>query len=884
MDVITTHLNADFDALASMVAAKRLYPEAQMVFPGSQEKNLREFFIKSTLVSFPFARVRDIDMETVTRLILVDIKMKGRIGAFDEIAGKKAVELHIYDHHPRTDQDYRGDLEVIEDVGATTTILVEILRRRRFKISPEEATVFALGIYEDTGSLTFASTTPRDLKAVSFLKEKGAHLEVIPAFIGRDLDAEQISLLNDLLQSIEILDIHGLSIALATSSTDAYIGDLALLVHKMVDMESLEVLITLVRMEDRVILVARSRLPEVNVAKICEQFGGGGHPSAASASIRELTLVQIRENLLKILDEMVGYRKNAMSLMSSPAIEIGSNESISTAAEVMSRYNINSLPVVEKVGKLKGIITRGVVERAILHGLSASPLSEYMLTEYQTVLVDSSMDLVREHIIEKRQRMLPVMDGRKIVGVITRTDLLEAMHEDLITARPPADDRRTDDDRRARRRNLKELMGEALEQGTMEILLAAGKVADSTGLRVYLVGGLSRDIILRNPNMDIDLVVEGDGIEFGRKLAKELKGRIRPHKKFKTAVIVLPDGLKLDVASARTEYYEAPGAHPMVESGSIKLDLYRRDFSVNALAINLNDESFGQVVDFFGGLRDIKDRTIRILHNLSFVDDPTRMIRAVRFEQRFGFTIGKHTEYLLKGAVAKGYLTRAQGQRVHGEIRAILKDDHPEKSFARMNELGILKAIHPSMVFDKKFQEAFRQVEKTHSWFQYLFLDGEPDVADVYLNTMILVRKPKVREEILHAFHLSVHQEKKLLKRFENISEAMRALTRNRSAKLSRIVQILDGLSVEDLLIIMSLTRREENAKAISLYLSKLRFVESEINGKILKEMGYKSGPLFRNIMESVKNACIDGKVESLDEEKSWVKEHFTIESRQRRD
>ncbi|MFV1957242.1 MAG: CBS domain-containing protein, partial [bacterium] len=784
----------------------------------------------------------------------------------------------IYDHHPRTDQDYSGDLEVVEDVGATTTILVEILRRRRFKISPEEATVFALGIYEDTGSLTFASTTPRDLNAVAFLKEKGAHLEVIPAFIGRDLDAEQISLLNDLLQSIEILDIHGLPISLATSSTDAYIGDLALLVHKMVDMENLKVLITLVRMEDRVILVARSRLPEVNVAKICEEFGGGGHSTAASASIRELTLVQVRENLLKILDEMVGYRKNAMSIMSSPAIEIGTNESISTAAEVMSRYNINSLLVVEKGKKLKGIITRGVVERAILHGLSDSPLSEYMLTEYQTAEGDSSMDLVREYIIEKRQRMLPVMDGRKIIGVITRTDLLEVMHEDLITARPHAEGRGTDDDRRPRRRNLKELMGEALEKGTLQILHTVGKVADSVGLRVYLVGGLARDVILRNKNLDIDLVVEGDGIDFGKGLAKKLNARIRPHRKFKTAVIVLPDGLKLDVASARTEYYEAPGAHPMVERGSIKLDLYRRDFSINALAINLNDDSFGQVVDYFGGLRDIKDRTIRILHNLSFVDDPTRMIRAVRFEQRFGFTIGKHTEYLLKGAVAKGYLTRTQGQRVLGEIRAILKDNHPERSFARMEELGILKAIHPSFVFDRKFQETFRQVEKIYSWFQYLFLDGEPDVADIYLNTMMLVRKPKEREEILHAFHLSDHLEQKLFKRFISISEAMRSLTRIRSAKLSRIAQILDGLSVEDLLIIMSLSSREETAKAISLYLSRLRFIESEINGQVLKEMGYKTGPLFRKIMESVKNARLDGEVKSLAEEKNWVKEHFPIE------
>ncbi len=359
MDVITTHLNADFDALASMIAAKKLYPDAHLIFPGSQERNLREFFLKSSLVSFPFERLKDLDLEAITRLILVDINIPGRLGPFDDVAQRRGVELHIYDHHPRTSQDYRGTVDVVEPVGATTTILVELLRKKRKRITPEEATIMALGIYEDTGSLTFASTTRRDLEAVSWLLKKGAHLEIIPTFITRELDAQQVQLLNDLLKSLQINNIHGIPVATASASTEEYVGELALLAHKMMDMENLDALIAMVRMEERVILVARSRLPELDVARVAEAFGGGGHQTAASASVRDLTLVQVQEKLMGLLNKMVGEQVNAGAIMSSPVIEIRDEEEIGQAAEVMTRFNINSLPVMNAASRLTGIITRG---------------------------------------------------------------------------------------------------------------------------------------------------------------------------------------------------------------------------------------------------------------------------------------------------------------------------------------------------------------------------------------------------------------------------------------------------------------------------------------------------------------------------------------------
>ncbi len=879
MDVITTHLNADFDAMASMIAAKKLYPDAHLVFPGSQERNLREFFLKSSLISFPFERIKDIDLDAVTRLILVDINIKGRLGPFDEVAEREDVELHIYDHHPRTDQDYQGEVDVVEPVGATTTILVELLRKKRKKITPEEATIMALGIYEDTGSLTFASTTARDFDAVSYLLKRGAHLEIIPTFISREMDSQQVQLLHDLLTSLKVNNIHGIHVATALATTDEYVGELALLVHKMMDMENLNALIVLVRMEERIILVARSRLPELDVSRIAVQFGGGGHQTAASASIREFTLIQVQEKLMALLNQIVGERVNAGSIMSSPAMEISDSDNIDAAGEMMTRFNINSIPVMDENSRLKGIITRGVVERAILHGLGHSPVREYMLTEFATVSKQSTLEKVQEHIIEKRQRMLPVMEGDKILGVITRTDLLEAMHDDFRRTQSFEETSEEDGTPEGRVRNLSELLKEILDARTLRILQTAGKVAEESGDRAYFVGGLVRDLILRRRNLDVDLVVEGDAIEYARKLSRRLKARIRAHRKFKTAVIILPDGFKLDVASARTEYYSSPGEYPMVERGSIKLDLYRRDFSINALAVKLNPENFGQVVDYFNGLKDLKDRTIRILHNLSFVDDPTRIIRAVRFEQKFDFRIGKHTEYLLKGAIKRGYLKRAQGPRVLNEIMIILRSDNPIQALDRMEELGILASLHPSLVFNSKIRNIFQQVEKINSWFQLLFLDEEPDVGMIYFNALMMMKGVKEREQILELFHLNEHQKMSYRVRWEKISTLMKELARTDDKSLSWIARLLDGVQIEDLLTIMSLTKREDTAKGISVYLSRLRFIKRELGGRELKEMGYSSGPVFREIMQAVQDARVDGVVNSLVEEREWVLSNYPLEN-----
>ena len=246
-------------------------------------------------------------------------------------------------------------------------------------------------------------------------------------------------------------------------------------------------------------------------------------------------------------------------------------------------------------------------------------------------------------------------------------------------------------------------------------------MADALHFNAYAVGRICERHFALPRNLDIDVVIEGDGIEFARTLATSLGGRVRAHEAFRTAVVVLPDGKKIDVATARLEYYRSPAALPTVERGSIKLDLYRRDFTINTLAIKLNPEGFGTLIDFFGAQKDLKQKVIRVLHNLSFVEDPTRVFRAIRFEQRFGFRIGKLTSGLIENAVKMDFFKDLSGRRLFSELRQILEEEKPILALGRINEYNLLKLIHPKIVFDQALKRLLNSVEKVITWYNLLF-------------------------------------------------------------------------------------------------------------------------------------------------------------------
>lgn len=245
------------------------------------------------------------------------------------------------------------------------------------------------------------------------------------------------------------------------------------------------------------------------------------------------------------------------------------------------------------------------------------------------------------------------------------------------------------------KRNCKDMLAQRLSGNIMGLLKSAGRYAGDMGFRAFVVGGLVRDLFLNRENFDIDIVIEGDGVRFSREFAHGYGASIRCYTRFGTATLAFSDGLKLDIATARAEIYEQPAALPRVLPGSIRDDMCRRDFTINTLAINLDPAHFGELLDFFNGREDIKRKLIRVLHDLSFFDDPTRVFRAVRFEQRFGFRIESSTEKLIKEAVDKNLFDRLADYRISSELKLILKEEEPLRSLGRLKELGILGLIRP---------------------------------------------------------------------------------------------------------------------------------------------------------------------------------------------
>jgi tRNA nucleotidyltransferase (CCA-adding enzyme) len=860
-----------------MLAAQKLYPDSLVVFPGSQEKNLKNFFINSVAYLFNMADLGDIDLKKVKRLVLVDTRQANRIGKLSALLEKKNLEIHIYDHHPSVENDIKGSVEIYRPTGANVTILTEMLAEQKIPLTQDEATILCLGIYEDTGSFTFPSTTENDFSAAAFLLSNGANLNVISDLIAREFSPEQVMLLNDMIQAATRHSVNGIEVVITTVTTEKYMPDFAFLVQKMVKMENLDVLFALARMENKIYVVARSRINEVDVGTIVTPLGGGGHTYAAAASVKGKTLAQTENKLIEILYSKVKAHRQAKNLMSSPAITTKTEISCEQAHDLLTRYNVNALLVTKAQDnreKLCGYITRQVIEKAIFHKLENVPVKEYMTTDVATVDLDADLFEIQEKIIENKQRILPVMNNGKIAGVITRTDLLNIL---VRQTKQPADIHPDPLKQpiHARTRNVSKFMQERLSDQLVDILKRIGEVADDIGCGAYVVGGFVRDLFLYRADEDIDIVIEGDGIAFAQNYAKLEGTRIHTYDKFGTAVIIYPDGFKIDVASARMEYYKFPAALPVVEMSSIKLDLYRRDFTINTLAIQLNPDRFGLLIDFFSARKDIKEKIIRVLHNLSFVEDPTRVFRAIRFEQRFGFNIGKLTIGLIENVISLEFLKNLSGRRVFSELRQILEEENPVPSIARLNDFDLLKVIHPTIKCDKILIQMLNSTKKVLSWHDLLFLDESYMKWVVYFLILINQCDRKKSEEICTRFELPPRLTKIFCVERFVAARCLYWLERNMPVSNSVLYQKLSGFKTELILYMMAATRQEKVKKSISHFFTRLRRVAISIKGEDLKQMGLQPGPMFRNILQATLDAKLNGQLKTHQDELAFARDRI---------
>ncbi|WP_462269424.1 CBS domain-containing protein [Desulfobacter sp.] len=876
--VITSHVNSDFDAIGAMLAAQKLYPESVILFPGSQEKNLRDFFIHSMGYLFNMANPDTINFSGTQRLVIVDTRQKSRLSGVKPLLEKPDLIIDIYDHHPSFPDEIKGTYSLSKPYGATTTIMCELLREKKISINSDEATVMALGIYEDTGNFTYTSTTRADFEQAGFLISCGACLSTISSLVVKEMKTEQVTWLNELINEMTTIAVNGIQVHLSAIAASHYIPDLASIVQKIVRMENLDCFFAIVLMGSKVYVIARNRLHEMDVGKILGSLGGGGHSYAASAKVENQTLPQVETRLIKLIEQQIRHVRVAKKLMSSPAITITADQSCLDAAQKMIRYNINTLLVLDsQTLEYSGYITRHVAQKTIHHKLGDQPVVDYFEPGGQRVSLSCDLAEIEQKIIDLKQRVVPVMENQIISGVITRTDLLNFIVEhnrEIVQS-----EKKDISGLKPRTKYVGNLLKTRLNQRIRTLLSDIGSAGDTLGVEIFVVGGFVRDLMLERPIEDVDVVVEGDGIAFARYFASMHHCRLHQHRKFNTAVIIFEDGFKIDVASARLEYYATPAALPVVENSSIKMDLARRDFTINTLAISLNAESFGTLIDYFGGVRDIKDKIIRIIHNLSFIEDPTRIFRAIKFSNRFGFRVGKVTANLIKNALNVGAVKHLSGLRVLSELKQIFSEDNPLPALQTMADYDIDKVIHHDLKLTDTTRALFKSVGKTLAWHDLLYEDDAYPRWSVYFMAWLHGYSFTVSTQIADRLMFPIKERELLLDQRIKAAQRIRLIEKKYPVSNQQMYRWLIHFKTECLLFMLALTKKESVRKAISHFYTHQRKTQPLIGGKDLKSVGIKPGPIYSTILNKIIDEKLDGKLNTMEEEIEFAK-HYAFENK----
>jgi tRNA nucleotidyltransferase (CCA-adding enzyme) len=872
MDVIATHNNADFDGLASMVAARKLFPDAKLVLPGGGQEAVRNFLAVHDL---DMTKLKEVDISQIKRLVLVDTQDPDRIGTLKSCVENPLVEVVVFDHHPEPTSTRvdRSKHSMIASVGATTTLLVEQLRRRHIPVTPFEATVMALGLYEETGSFTFRSTTSRDFDAGSFLVAAGADLNMVTETLHRPLDPDAVALLNDLLEHSEVHYLEGRKVLVATSTVDRCRGEAAGVVHRLAELQGVDAVVVAVMMADRVEVIGRSRRSEIDVGWIAREFGGGGHAVAAAAAVKGQTLAEVKEKVVRLLTTHYRPTLLAQDVMTCPVKAIDVDTSVSEAGQRMTAYGLNVFPILDEKDHYTGLVSRESIQKALFHRLGKMAVRDIMQTDAYLARPDTPFHEIETAMIERNQRFVPIITNNKIVGVVTRTDLLRTLHDDVLKVARMRTMRPSDAEAEIGGpfRNVKGLLRSRLPHRLVTVLEEAGQLADSGEVPLFVVGGCVRDLLLGIENLDLDLVVEGDGIAFARKLGEVLHARVKIHERFGTAILLLRDGFRLDVATARTEYYEYPTALPTVEQSSIKKDLYRRDFTINALAVRLNGKGFGDVIDFYGGQRDLNDKVIRVLHGLSFVEDPTRVFRAIRFETRFGFRLGKDTAALIAGAVKMNLFRRLSGHRLLEELKLLLSERKPKQAIKRLAELHLLKFIHPKLSWSDRLDRLLAALEEAVHWYRLLYLDRKMEVWLVYMMGFLELLPERAVKDVFKRFPFSEQEAGRLKMARVGCHNVIRRLASQRPIKPAEVYHLLSGLSDETLLLLMAKSKGETVKRQVSAFLTTYQHVKPIMTGTDLKTMGLKPGPKFKEILDRLLDVRLNGEIKTESEERDLV-------------
>lgn len=844
MKVIVSHTSPDFDALASIALARLLYPGAVAVLLGSVATEVRAFIHLHRDV-LELRRVSELDLEQVRELVVVDTSDPRRIAPFDSLVNR--VPITIYDHHPRAPGALPAVRGIQRQVGATVTLLTLLLERKHIPIPPEIASLALLGIHEDTGNLSYTLTCAEDHEAAAHLLRSGASLSYLQDFHQVGYGQEQRLLLRRLLEVAREQSVSDYRVVVASLEHQPYTWGLAPLCRQLLELYDSDAALLFVRMEQKTLVVARAKADTFSLGQVLAQtLGGGGHDSAAFAS-SEQSLAAAEALVLDALRHHHRQPLSAKDLMSTSVRSIDAGASLQQAQNLLRRYGYNGLPVTQelqqsdavhsqdsaqdsaqdKAVQVVGVISRRDLEKALHHGLGHSRVDAFMTKPPVTATEDTPRSSLEQLIQHHNIGRIPILRQGRLVGIVTRSDLIDMRHQQ----------QQTRDLAQQLLSRLPDAAIQALEQ--LKTLLPKGAA-------LYVVGGTVRDALLETGMQDLDLVLEGvAATSIAAQLQRQLGGEMRSHMDFGTATLILKNGLEIDLATAREEYYPYPGALPRVSPSNVSKDLYRRDFSINTLALQLWPEP-PCLHDPFGGLHDLEHKQLRSLHPLSFIEDPTRIIRGARLAGRLGMHFHPDTAKQIPAALAPELLQNLSKSRLRNELMLTLAELRVMPALALLEHYGVLQAMF-GLMYNLRLLQNLDAQRAAH-----------PIPDESYLLALLLGLSAALRDDVVQSFHWP--------KRY--------------AASCAFLAELEPETNPPASLRSMSLSEAEQAL----LYALKPQWQlpqdgaddvpqRRKLRGKDVIDLGVATGPRIGEILAAVAQARAEGLLESFEAELAMAKQ-----------
>lgn len=619
-----------------------------------------------------------------------------------------------------------------------------------------------------------------------------------------------------------------------------------------------------------------------------------------------------QEKLTEIVEAFkaqIPHPPTAKELMSSPVRTIRPETTIAEAHRILLRYGHSGLSVVDEQDQLVGIISRRDLDIALHHGFSHAPVKGYMTPQLKTIKPDTTLPEIESLMVTYDIGRLPVLDGNNLLGIVTRTDVLRLLHQQQRPQKKSGKGCIPG----SSRDSIQELLERRLAPPLLELLNRLAELTEERGWQLYLVGGAVRDLLLADPEKtllltDIDLVVDGchqssndlennqqndknpPAVELASALQKTYSNaRLDVHGQFQTAALLwhndpVLDSLWIDIATARTEFYPYPAANPEVEASSIRQDLYRRDFTINALALRLTQPYQGELLDFFGGMNDLQNRQIRVLHANSFIEDPTRIYRAVRFAVRLGFELEFQTKDYIQYAINSGIYEKVQSEnystrqrvpaletRLKSELKYILQAPYWKPALQLLGELKALRCIHPTLELNRELWRQVRLVDRGLIRF-----DPQKTLThwQVRLEVLIAHLAPEYRGDVAETLQFSQDSIERLQQLEPAKAEVMKLMPECQLA--SQFYRLLAPYDLP-MLILIAVQCPRWVRRRIWQYLTQWWTVKPLLNGNDLKQLGYKPGPQFKQMLDDLLVATLDKEICDRKSAEAFIQAKYSL-------